>query len=202
MISTLFSCVFVFSRALPFVRLNPLTIEARSFIVDEDQNKFLRNENKGVFFMKKLVLAIAAAILSLLAASCGGGAVASPEPETYVEDSIRVNISENDYEFERHFRDLYYYVPAEFADLVDHDAYEAWTAEENLEEEPPQMRLLTLIQKFNISKKAFEKANQKYKKACKQKGLDLQDEKYEAPNATVLFSLDSDKINDYYRLER
>ena len=116
----------------------------------------------------------------------------------------------------RYYRLVYYCVPFAFVNIVGKDEFNKWedtylsnlTFINNDAEKPSTIEIVEFIKYFNISREDFDRANLNYAKAIDDgdeyrplmNPLDFaEQESDEIYNADIIFTLDYDTINSYYK---
>jgi len=66
---------------------------------------------------------------------------------------------------------------------------------------PPEMILVTLVKRYDMPKNKFEDAVRLAAEKLINEGRDLSEEQWELPNADIIYTLDNEIINAYYRRE-
>ena len=170
--------------------------------------------------MKKIVLVLLVLGVFLLLHACSpvfGGKTTAVETTAmtelslpvYMPGSIEIN-HEQDYgegdntNYKRSYRRIYYVLPGALSNLVDPEAYCAYSEEfwaHYSGEEITEMFMVTFIKRFNIPKSQFIKAFEEVKVIWAETGLNLNNENWEIPNADIIYTFDNDIINEYYRRE-
>lgn len=115
---------------------------------------------------------------------------------------------QDDYEFTRKYRIIYYQIWGEFTDLLSEDArqdFMNWADEESQKngygEHQNEMLLVSFVKRYNISRTDFDKAVKAYVDARNKTGEDLNSEENEVPNGDIIYTFDNEIINRYYRYE-
>lgn len=124
-------------------------------------------------------------------------------------DSIEIqDFLEDDYDFDREYRDAYYRCWIGFLPLLGDDQRQeyldwvhAFQLENNAGRDQQEMLLVAAIKHFDIPKEAFEQAVAYYIAAAEAIGCNLSHELYEPPNADIIYTFDNEIINDYYRIQ-
>lgn len=101
------------------------------------------------------------------------------------------------------YRKIYSVIPSQFVWLVDYEEYENWAKTVNVS---GGMAMLQFVEHFNITREEFDSANAAYEayinsmgeSALDRKPADKSEESREIFNADVIYSFDSDIINEYY----
>ncbi|MBQ8015450.1 MAG: hypothetical protein IJ264_04610 [Clostridia bacterium] len=106
------------------------------------------------------------------------------------------------------YRQCYYQIFYQLAQLVDPEELGAWEDEVYAldPDETNEMIVKLFIQHFNISKEDFEKANLELAKALYEPGSEIMmnpkdyvnQEMYEIYNADIIYTFDDETINEYY----
>jgi len=103
------------------------------------------------------------------------------------------------------YRLLYYEMRGTFSDLVEDSIFDEWLFNSdkfaNNDAEPQKMLLLEFIQDFDIPREKIDKAIENVLEivhSLMRDGIDIEFERYEIPNADVLYTFNSVLINDYY----
>lgn len=112
---------------------------------------------------------------------------------------------ELEYKFVPTYRTAYYRLMGELIDLVDNEECIKWCDgfwQKYDWNEPKEMMTVAFVKHFNISREDFEVAIEMRRKSnveLDQKGaIDMNDERYELPNADIIYTFDNDIINTYY----
>jgi hypothetical protein len=122
----------------------------------------------------------------------------------YVPGSIKLVPKEylDEFSFPVTKREVYYSISGAFEILAYPEAAdEIFNGYKTNGIEPTEMRLVTFVKHFNISRKDFEKALEAERKRRIDVGFDISDEQYELPNADIIYTFDNEIINEYYRRE-
>lgn len=116
--------------------------------------------------------------------------------------------NDDDYPFVRKYRITYYRIWGEFSELLSEEEYNdymEWTQKEAEEsgygEFQNEMLLVSFIKRYNITRDEFDFAVEKYIENCKKDQCDMSLEEYEVPNGDIIYTLDNEIINNYYRYE-
>ena len=104
------------------------------------------------------------------------------------------------------FRYCYYYSYVYFWSLFDSyvGADEYYTTLPRTEDFYPngpaqEMPLVTLVKHFKVPKHVFVAEVERHRKVDLSLGKDLSEERYELPNADIIYTFDNEIINAYYR---
>ena len=190
------------------------------------------NRLKGGIFMKKSIVWLTAALCAfvLLFSACQPSVsnppsdsenIASEGTESNSKQTDNSNLPEykpgsiklepqdqDDYEFTRKYRIIYYQIWGEFTDLLSEDArqdFMNWADEESQKngygENQNEMLLVSFVKRYNISRTDFDKAVKAYVDARNKTGEDLYSEENEVPNGDIIYTFDNEIINRYYRYE-
>jgi hypothetical protein len=129
-----------------------------------------------------------------------------PFPETIPLLDVYIVQSELMVNYLPSYRFAYYYIGGDLTELVDREAFRKWAESRHVYDpeftEPKEMVLVSFLKHFKISREQFDKENAKTINAWKDMGLLNTNERYEAPNADIIYTFDNDIINEYYRRER
>ena len=102
------------------------------------------------------------------------------------------------------YRLTYYQIDGYFDFLVDKDENDKWynaITKKDIEskKEISEMFLVSFVKHFNIPRKDFDEVVERMRQACINLEQDMTDERYELPNADIIYTFDNDIINEYYR---
>ncbi|MBS5734595.1 MAG: hypothetical protein KHW87_07840 [Clostridiales bacterium] len=117
------------------------------------------------------------------------------------------------YKYEPQYRDTYYWVTPDLlsAANIGNEEYGQWIVENIYPNEingiePQEMYTVTFIKDFHISREAFEQACQEFQLWLEDKSKRWAEgdaifsmERYEMPNADIIYTFDNEIINNYYR---
>ena len=118
------------------------------------------------------------------------------------------------YKYEPQYRDIYYLVgPITLIETagVSYEEFEQWSLENMRSNEingiePQEMYTVTFIKDFHISREAFEQACEEFQLWLEDKSERWAEgdaifsmERYEMPNADIIYTFDNEIINNYYR---
>ncbi|MCL2489031.1 MAG: hypothetical protein FWE80_10140 [Oscillospiraceae bacterium] len=122
----------------------------------------------------------------------------------YVPGSFKLRPQEEDeFEFERKYRSIYYRNFPEYGELVDYDEYLDWLHETVFDgENMHEMALVSFLKRFNIPKDEFEAETERTRSVFNDnKYCDMAQEDWELPNADIIYTFDNEIINHFYRYE-
>ena len=97
------------------------------------------------------------------------------------------------------FRQAFYGVPHNIIDLVDLEEIDAWWPMAEYYIRGDINQLMRFLQYFNISREDFDAAMEITRELRMEVGFDPTDERYELPNADIIFTFDNDLIRYFYR---
>jgi hypothetical protein len=94
-------------------------------------------------------------------------------------------------------RERFYTITAFHSNIVGSETCLKWEKTRDPSDES-EMRMVSFIKHFDITREKFDKANQEFSKSWKESGLDQNSEPGEIFNADLLYTFNNAKINDYY----
>ncbi len=127
----------------------------------------------------------------------------------YQAGSIRLDAQDqDDYNFDRKYRVIYYQIKGEFSELLSEEEYQDYTnwvdeksKADGYGEYQTEMLLVSFIKRYNITREEFDSAVEKYIANSKAIRADMMSETNEAPNGDIIYTFDNEIINRYYRYE-
>jgi hypothetical protein len=130
-------------------------------------------------------------------------------PKEYLPGSIELINAPPEYDefnlFQPPYRFIYKTFPDEYGELVGAEVCQKWLLEEVVRDEitddPTEMMLVSFVKYFDIPKADFIAVTEKLRQSMLDSGMDISNEEYEIPNPDIIYTLDNEIIDEYYRKE-